>query len=219
MMTGVRRIGLALAALAATVAPEVSGAPVLLHRFGLFTDDSDVGTVKQAGSTRFDAPSGTYRVVGNGDDLWAARDDFHFVSRRATGDLAITASITPVISSGEPHSKAGLMVRQDLTPDSPYADIVVHQNGLVALQYRQTPGGVTHEIDMPHAGPGRFRLTRKGDYVAVAIAGEDGTLRAASGWVLVKLRTPYRVGLLVCSHSDTRMRTDDFTAVEITPRG
>lgn len=213
-MNSTRIVVTVLSVLAGTAGAQAGVTPAP-HKVGAFMQDSDIGDVKQKGSSTFDARTDTYRVVGNGNDLWAAKDDFHFVSRKVSGDVAITATVTPVISSNEPHSKAGLMVRQDLSPDSAYADIVVHQNGLVALQYRETRGGSTHEIDTPHTGPGRFQLVRKGDYVSISIADADGKLREASGLVFVKLRAPYHVGLLVCSHSDTKTKTDDFAAVKV----
>lgn len=201
----------AAAAAGAVAAREVAQA----RKLGVFTTDGDIGTVKQAGDATFDAATGTYRVTGNGDDLWAARDDFHFVSRSATGDVALTATLAPVADSREPHSKAGLMIRQDLTPDSPYTDVVVHENGLVALQYRETRGGRTFEVRQSPDGAARLRLTRRGDYVFMSLAGADGKLRPVGGMVRVRLVGAYRVGLFVCSHSDTRTKTVDFGQVRI----
>lgn len=188
-----------------------AGAP---HRVGVFTDDRDIGTVAQPGGSTFAA--GAYRVTGNGDDLWAAKDDFHFLSRPATGDVAIAATLSPASGSTEPHSKAGLMLRQDLTPGSVYADLAVHENGLVALQYRATPGGITGEIALPHTGPGRFGLMRRGRFVSVAVAGADGRLKPVGGAVAIDFAGPYHAGLFVCSHSDTQLRTVTFSNVAIT---
>ncbi len=202
---------LLLGAAGADAAPGTARAP----RLGMFSQDSDIGTVRQPGGAAFDAKTATYRVTGNGDDLWAAKDDFHFVHREATGDVAIAATVSPVANSHEPHSKAGLMVRQDLAPDSPYADVVVHENGLVALQYRETRGGRTFEVQQSGSGPGRFQLTRRGGYVSMSVANADGRLRQVGGMVRVKLASPYRVGLLVCSHSDTRTKTVDFSQVQV----
>ena len=185
-------------------------------KVGMFTAGSDVGTVKQKGHAAFDAKTNTYRVVGNGDDLWAGRDDFHFVHKTVSGDIAIAATIALVSGSTDPHSKAGLMIRQDLKPDSPYADIVVHQNGHVALQYRETRGGNTYEIEALRTGPGRFQLERQGDYVFMSVADDKGVLHHAGGGFRLKLDGPYYVGLAVCSHSDLETKTVDFSDVEIT---
>ena len=206
-----KTIAFAAVALAALWSGTAIAKPV-----GLFPHDSDVGSVKQKGRATYNAQTHTYRVVGNGDDLWAAKDDFHFLNRPASGDVAIAGTVAFVSGSTDPHSKAGLMVRQDLTPDSPYADIVVHHNGHVALQYRETRGGQTYEIEALHTGPGRFQLERQGDYVFMSIAGADGRLHHAGGGFRLKLDGPYYVGLMVCSHSDTQTKTADFSDVEIT---
>lgn len=215
-MKGIRTVVLGLVVLGEAGGSGAIGTPAPHQKLGLFTRDSDIGTVQQKGGTTFDPRTGSYQVVGNGDDLWAAKDDFHFVSRKVTGNVAIAATISPVGGSTEPHSKAGLMVRQDLTPDSPYADVVVHENGLVSLQYRAKRGGDTYEIDAPHTGPGRFQLERRGDSVSISIADADGTLHRAGAAVQVRFEGPYHVGLLVCSHSDTQTKTVDFTDVKIT---
>ena len=41
------------------------------------------------------------------------------------------------------------MVRQDLSADSPYADAVVHGDGLISLQYRRVRSGPTLEVKAP----------------------------------------------------------------------
>lgn len=203
----------ALAALAATTAPAVPASRQIL---GVFTRDVDVGEVEQRGSATFDARRGAYRLVGNGDDLWAAKDDFHFVERPAAGDVAITATITPVSGSAHPHSKAGLMIRRDLTPDSPYVDIAVHQDGNVALQYRATRGGETVEIKAAPTGPGgRFRLERRGDRFILSVADAAGVLRRVGDGVRLPFAGAYHLGLFVCSHSDVETKTVDFSGVEI----
>lgn len=181
----------------------------------MFTTDSDIGTVKQSGRATFNPGTRTYRVIGNGDDLWAAKDDFHFASRNATGDVAITAILAMVTDSREPHSKAGLMIRQKLAPDSSYVDVVVHENGLVALQYREIRGGRTFEIQQSSAGAARLQLTRRGDYVSMSMPDAGGRLRPVGGMVRVKLVGTYHVGLFVCSHSDTKTKTVDFSKVRI----
>ncbi len=40
------------------------------------------------------------------------------------------------------------MVRQSLDADSPYADIALHGSGLTSLQYRDSKGAHTHEIQV-----------------------------------------------------------------------
>ncbi|MGZ3298238.1 MAG: TolB family protein [Asticcacaulis sp.] len=182
---------------------------------GQFTSQTDIGQNRFPGAARYDAATGVYRVTGSGADIWAKHDDFHFVSRVAKDDFTIAATLKWVSEGGDPHRKAGLMIRQDLSPDSPYADIVVHGNGHIALQYRETRGGDTHEIEARLPGPGRFALERQGDYVFMSVAGPDGVLHHAGGGYPVRLKGPYLAGLAVRAHSDTETKTVDFSDVVI----
>ncbi len=186
-------------------------APVL----GLFSQQADIGPVPAAGSASYDDKTGTYRVTGGGKDIWAKADDFHFVSKQATGDLAIAATLNWVTDSGDPHRKAGLMMRQSLDADSPYVDIVVHGNHHIALQYRDTKGGDTHEIEAILHGPGRFALEREGDYVFMSVAGPDGVLHHAGGGYRIHFNGPYYVGLAVCAHDDKITKMVDFSDVTL----
>ena len=198
----------ALAAVSLT-APALAKTPAL----GQFTQQNDVGPVPAKGSATYSAKTQTYRVSGGGRDIWANSDNFHFVSKPASGNIAIAATLAWVSQGGDAHRKAGLMIRQSLDADSAYADIVVHGNGHVALQYRESKGADTHEIEALLPGPGRFQLEREGDYVYMSVAGPDGVLHHAGGGFRLKLDGPYLVGLAVCAHDDTITKTVDFRDV------
>jgi len=58
---------------------------------GGFERQSDVGLVKPAGSARFDAARKEYELTAGGENMWGERDAFHFLWRRASGDLSLSA--------------------------------------------------------------------------------------------------------------------------------
>ena len=89
---------------------------------------------------------GNIGVSGGGANIWGAADSFYYAWRRAGGDLTLTADVAFEGTGGDPHRKAGWMVRGDLSPDAAYADAVVHGDGLVALQYRPARGAETQEV-------------------------------------------------------------------------
>jgi len=66
-------------------------------------------------------------------------------------------------TEGQAHRKAGWIVRQGLEADSPYADAIVHADGLISLQYRLAKGGPTLEVQSAVKGPAAVRLDRVGD--------------------------------------------------------
>ena len=186
------------------------------QRIGMFDAATDIGEISLAGRTEYDATAGTYRVTGSGANIWGAEDAFHYVWTRRSGDLHASATVEWVGEGVDPHRKAGLMIRQNLTPGSPYADVVLHGDGLVALQYRDTQDGPTHEIRSNVAGASRLRLEREGEYVYFSVAGADGVLRHAGGNYRIAFDAPYHVGLAVSAHNDSVAETAIFSDVELT---
>ncbi len=135
-----------------------------------------MGTVGKPGSAVYAAKAGTYTVTGGGANMWFATDAFHFVWKKASGDLALAADVRFVGTGGNPHRKAALLIRQGLEPDAAYADAVVHGDGLTSIQYREERGGPTREIQSNVKGPRRLRLEKEGDLVFLSVA------REASRW-------------------------------------
>ena len=54
------------------------------------------------------------------------------------------------------------MVRQTLDADSAYADVALHGNGLLSLQYREEKGAATHEIQANVSAAKRLRIVKRG---------------------------------------------------------
>jgi Tol biopolymer transport system component len=182
---------------------------------GIFETQADVGATGLAGAAAYDPATGVFRVTGGGANIWADKDSFHFVWTRRSGDLHIRADVDWIGPGSDPHRKAGLMMRANLTPGSPYADVMVHGNGLVALQYREVQDGPTHEIMSNVPGAHRVRLEREGDYVYFSVAGPDGVLRHAGGNYRIPLPGPYYVGLALSAHNDSLTETATFSHVAI----
>ena len=166
---------------------------------GELQHETDVGGPLRPGSAHYDASRDAYRLMGGGDNMWAQTDAFHYVYRQASGDLTLTASVRFPTSGGNEHKKAGWMVRQQLTPNSPYADVVLHASGLASLQYRLTEGGETQEIQSKINMPETLRLVRLGNSFLFWAARAGGPLELA-GSVEVPLHDPVYAGLAVCSH-------------------
>ena len=183
---------------------------------GIFTTSEDVGSVKRRGGLRFDAAKGTYVVSGGGENMWHARDSFHFVWKKASGDLSLAANIAWLTASAQPHRKACLIVRQSLDPDSAYADAVVHGDGLASLQYREVRGGQTREIQSNVAAPRRLALEKRGDYVAMAVAPPGQPLRSSGGSFRIQFKEPFYVGLAVSAHDNAALESAEFSQVEWT---
>ena len=59
---------------------------------------------------------------------------------------------------------------------SAYADAALHADGLASLQARDESGGATHEIQSSVKGPGRLKLTKRGDRFPMSISPGGETL-------------------------------------------
>jgi TolB protein len=181
---------------------------------GLFENHQDVGTVLHPGSVEYDASRGTYAISGSGNNMWVSEDDFHFVWKKVSGDVTLTADIAFEGAGGNEHRKAVLMIRQSLDPDSVYADIARHGVGLTSLQWREEKGDTTHEVQANIDAPARLRIEKRGDYFYMYL-GEGDNLKFAAGSPLIGLKAPFYVGLGVCSHDKDRVETAVFSNVNL----
>ncbi|MCX5645520.1 MAG: hypothetical protein NTZ17_12725 [Phycisphaerae bacterium] len=183
---------------------------------GLFEGHSDVGVVGVPGAVTYDGGPQSYLIAGGGENMWFAEDALHFVWKRMSGDVSLTADIRWLGTGGNAHRKACLLIRQSLNPQSAYADAVVHGDGLTSLQYRQVPGGITREIQSNVTAPRRIRIEKQGDFVSMSIAGENESLHAVGGSFKIRFTEPFYVGLGVCAHDNKVSEKAVFSNVEIT---
>jgi TolB protein len=178
---------------------------------GLFSDQKDVGTLLRPGSSSLDGK--TYTLSASGENMWAAKDAFHFLFAEARGDLAISADIAFQGKGTDKHRKACLMFRQSLDADSAYIDVALHGDGLTSLQFREGKGALTHEIQSNVTNPKRLRLEKRGNSVFLFLPSQ---FSGASH--RIALQDPFYVGLAVCSHNKDVTETAAFSNVEINTR-
>jgi len=167
---------------------------------GSFEGHQDVGSPALAGSATWNAASQEYRLSGAGVNMWGARDELQFVWKRLRGDFILRARVEFLGEGVDPHRKAGVIVRTSLEPDSPYADAVVHGDGLTSLQFRRTAGAETEEIVSEVTGADVLQIERKGTTVTVSGA-RFGDLFQTSQVTDLDLGEDVYVGLFLCSHN------------------
>jgi Tol biopolymer transport system component len=185
---------------------------------GEFQGQTNVGAPKLAGSVQFNASDNVYRISAGGANIWGDKDQFFYVWRRVEGDLALHADVNWLGQGKHSHRKAGWMVRAGLESDAPYVDAVVHGDGLVALQYRRTPGGPTHEVKSPLQAPATLLLQRDGDQFTLSILRQQAVSHVVAT-VTVPLAGSLYAGLAVCSHDTTTLETAVFSNVGFNAAG
>ncbi len=221
---GVNLNGLAMTALAATLltAPCASAQRHRGQAFkpaapnlGIFTQDTDIGTVLHPGSANFDATRHTYTLTGSGDNMWFGTDAFHFLFTKVSGDVSLSADIAFTGNKGNDHRKAVLMLRQTLGPGSVYVDVARHGNGLTSLQYRDTPNADTHEIESAVSAPQRVRILKRGNYAYVYVSDAAGKLNPSGAAMRIALTGDFYIGLGICSHDKDVSESAVFSNVEL----
>jgi TolB protein len=201
---------------AATVALSVNAPGARAQAIGIFAGQSDVGSVTPPGTAQYDLNTGVYSITSAGANLWATTDGFHFVWKKAQGDLSLTADIDFPVKTGEhsPHRKAVLMFRQTLDADGAYVDVAQHGVGLTALQFRETKGGATGSIELNIDPPARVRLEKRGDVFTLFVSLHGEPLHAAGAAFKLHLDEPFYAGIGLSSHDVHAQEMATFTHLE-----
>jgi TolB protein len=187
------------------------------EKTGIFSGSTDVGATK-AGSTAFDPATRAYHVVGGGADMWGSADAFHMSWVKLEGDATITADVSFPPGVKVPLEKAVLIFRQSLAPGSAYADVAIHGDGHVTLQYRSAEGAKTEDttstVHRVAERPTRLRIERHGDQFTISAGSADGAL-TASAPVTISLKGPVYAGIGVCAHDANGLASVTFSSVRI----
>lgn len=186
---------------------------------GLFTNHSNVGEAE--GSVEFDGAKNAYKIAGGGANIWGATDAFHYVWKQVSGDITLSADNAFIGEGKNPHRKTVLMVRQSLDAGSPYADVAVHGDGMISLQYRTQPNQATRELRSTITGPGAtVRLERHGDQFHLIVTKPGIDPDELPNLTTVVMKDPVYVGVGISSHEATVTESTLVSNIklEVTPR-
>src|SRR5215204_6491871 len=181
---------------------------------GGFDSEAAVGSPVRSGRAAYQAATQEYTIEGAGTNIWATRDEFHFVWRRMKGNFILNTSLAFAGKGVEPHRKTGWMVRSSLADDSPHGAAVVHGDGLTSLQFRKTKGANTEELVAPVKAADVLQLERKGNTYKMSAARFGEVFKSEE--VSLDLGDEVYVGLFVCSHNKDVTEKAVFSNVRIT---
>src|SRR4051812_13884466 len=170
---------------------------------GVFAAQTDIGRARP-GSARYDPRTQSYTISGSGQNMWADRDDFHFVWKRLTGNFILSTRARLMGKGVEAHRKLGWTIRPTLEPSGPHVTAALHGDGLASLQFRRAAGGTTEEIKSPDSLPASdadavIQLERR-DGVYLMSVGRFGDTLATRQLSDVALPDTVYVGLFICAH-------------------
>jgi endoglucanase len=175
---------------------------------------SDIGGSLAGGQQVHSADEVT--VYGGGNDIWHESDQFRLIWKEARGDFVMTATLESLADTND-YAKAGLMVRDDLSPGSAHVLLNLFPSGQIALGWRAAAGELMKQTEADnHAWPIHLRLTRKGNTILAEFS-TDGNIwqRAGDPVVLPSLGKNCHVGLAVLSHVPEALTEARFKNIEL----
>ncbi len=184
---------------------------------GIFDHHLDVGDVGAAGDAEYIEDLNRYWTTGSGADIWGNADEFHFVYKKLSGAFSIQANVWSYNDDATSEwSKAGLMVRDNLTAGSPHMHSLTRAfDGQYDAQWRTEQNATSYNVGASDYEIGDVRLVRSGQNVKAYYIGDDGE------WVLsseqtIQLTDPVYVGLSITSHDDGLYSVGEYDNLEIT---
>lgn len=173
---------------------------------------SDIGAVGATGSAS--GSGGSFTVKGAGADVWGTADAFRFAYTTLAGDGSIVAEVSSVqyVSNW---TKAGVMMRETLSPGSKQAFMLVSAGKGLAFQRRTSTGGTSTNTAGPAAtAPYFVRLTRTGSTIT-AYASTTGSTWTRIGSDTISMASTIYVGLAVSSHVAGTLATASFASAAV----
>ncbi len=122
-----------------------------------FDGHQDIGPISVAGSVCYDSVHQRYTILAEGEDIWNKNDQFHFLYKKMSGDLTISAKVKH-IGNIYGWAKAGVMVRETLADDAKHAICALTPGNGFAMQWREQTNDWTTNKDTAGSAPGWVKL-------------------------------------------------------------
>src|SRR5262249_39845732 len=172
--------------------------------------DQDIGSVGLAGSASYS--SGTFSVKGSGTDISSTADAFHYVFQPLSGDTQLIARVASQQNTNA-WAKAGVMIRETLTPGSKHAMMVITPGNGAAFQRRVSTGGTSTSTSGGTAiAPYWVKIVRSGSNLS-GHKSNDGVNWVLVGSDTITMGSTVYIGLAVTSHNNSVLNASTFDNV------
>lgn len=156
-----------------------------------------------------------YTLSGVGNDIWNSTDEFDFAYVKIWGDIEITVRILSVENKND-YTKAGIMIREDLSGISRNVMLLMTPKNLSSYQYRAFNNSGCSNISIPNKSlPCWLRLTRKGNLFYSQIS-NDGKTWDLFEPVNIDMTGSVYYGLAVTGHAECQAAKAGFDNLNIT---
>ncbi len=181
---------------------------------GVFERSVDVGNVRHAGKTSYDAKNQSYRLSGSGANIWFNKDEFHFAHSRLQGNFILQARGLLIGPGTDLHRKFGWMARASLDTNAAMVAATVHGDGLTAIQFRRKAGELIEEVISPVKMADVIQLERRSQSFLMSVA------RFGEPFWTVEIPAldfpdTLLAGLFICSHHPDMVEEAVFDNVRI----
>ena len=167
----------------------------------------DIGATGLAGWGTYNLTN-TFSVSGAGIDIYAAADTFQYTYQPMTNDGSIVARIT-----GN-QGKGGIMIRDQLTTNSPTATIIL-SNG-AAFGTRLTNGATMAWQSVASITPPEWlKLTRASSNFSAYLSPDGVTWTQMGTTIPITMTNNVYVGFAACSKNTTKVTTSTFDNVTV----
>ncbi len=207
---------------------EVTVVPPKSNGLGIFTQSEDIFSSETvAGDAGYDPNTGTYVVIGTGNDIWGAEDNFHFLYIEVSGKVSLKANCQLFVGGGDTEdTKIGPMVRDEIDPSSSHGLSLIRSWGRdFGPQWRDSFAGESGEdqnLNVPGGTVegrqnGTIEITRDGTAIGFYYY-DAATGKRVETLVheVAEMTDPIYVGLAVTSHNTGNYSTGVFTNVVLT---
>ena len=172
----------------------------------------DIGTVGLAGSSC--QANGVFTVSGAGANIFDVADSFHFAYQPLRGDGRIVARVTGEQNTNI-YARAGVMIRQTLTPGSPHVMLNILPSGGVELMTREVNDKLTRYVT---ATSGQFpiwlQLARRGTTVLASLS-NDGARWTPLATINISMTSDTFAGLVANSRDRKALNAATFDHVAV----
>ena len=175
------------------------------------------GNPGSVGSFNYDPAADIYRMTADGWDISGTADGFHYAYKQLSGVGSIQAQVLGVQNTNE-WAKAGVMIREDLDPNSAHAMAFVTPGNGVVFEYRPSKGadnvgaaGQQTGITAPHW----VRITRSGNNFTAEHSADGAAWDTLGTPQSVPMAATVYVGLAVTSHDAALTCQATFSDVTI----
>src|SRR5271170_4246769 len=197
---------------------------------GIFDGQSDIGGAPVPGSATYDSAAQEYSINSAGSNAAYTRDDFHYLWKKMSGDVSLTADIALPDPTGNNERKAMLVIRQSLDDDSKEAVVAVYGSGVFKLGQRPGKGVALREMQyrvwskasaggapgsMAIAMPKRVSLQKHGDVFVLYVSIDGEPMHPFGTSLSLHIDEPFYVGIAFTSDLPDKSDTAAFSNVAV----